>query len=147
MADTKERAADTKADRDRGEPAPEAKSQPVQQRPVDDHVRQQEATETRPDLDQPKIGEATPPDAAPTPPVERPRMAAPEQHKTVTVTCMIPNGMRLTLRGDDPVHKQEIILGHGSNAGVDAEFWNRWIEENRGYAPVVSGHISASKEN
>lgn len=148
MADTKERAADPKADRAKDEPAPEAKEQPVQQRPVDDHVRQQEAAETRPDLDQPKIGEVTTPEASSTPPVERiPTDDDPDRRKTVTVTCAIPNGMRLTLRGDDPAKKQEIILGHGSNAGVDAEYWNAWLEENREYAPVVSGHISASEEH
>lgn len=147
MADTKERAADPKADRAKDEPAPEAKAQPALTRPVDDHVRQQEAAGTRPDLDQQKIGEAATPEAAPTPPVEPIPTDDPDRRKTVTVTCAIPNGLRLTLRGDDPARKQEIVLGHGSNAGVDAEFWNRWLEENRGYAPVVSGHISASEEH
>lgn len=66
----------------------------------------------------------------------------------VIVGCKLPNGLEIhagetvvTLKG---ANASNIVGGHGLTE-VDAEFWAKWIESNKDFAPVAAGLIFANE--
>lgn len=97
--------------------------------------------------------------SAPKPEAKSPVKPAPAKPKTVTVHCAIKNGFVMSFMGGpaaatiesltipSDVHKNFTIkLKYGSNPGIDAEKWDRWLSENAEYPAVVSCHIFATED-
>ncbi|WP_048996416.1 hypothetical protein [Burkholderia multivorans] len=68
----------------------------------------------------------------------------------VTVGCKLPNGLhievngkRVTLNGSN---SSNVIGGHGLTQ-VDAEFFAKWLEDHKDYAPVKAGLIFAHEKS
>lgn len=73
-----------------------------------------------------------------------------EKRPTVTVTCAVPNG--ITMRMHSIGEGKPWQLGHtevlkpGPNPGLDKEFVEAWLEENKNLSVVVSKMIVAADE-
>jgi hypothetical protein len=78
-----------------------------------------------------------------------------KKRPTVNVTCSIPNGLRISLH---QVHKglmgaeSRVPLGDivelkaGANPGIDKEWFDAWLEENKNLSVVTSGQVTAADE-
>jgi len=66
---------------------------------------------------------------------------------TVTVGCKIPNGMILEVNKKQVLingsNSSLIIGGHGITEGVDKDFFEAWIAENKELSTVKGGFIFA----
>lgn len=67
----------------------------------------------------------------------------------VTVGCIYPNGLvlhlgkaQVTLNGSN---SSTVIGGHGLTE-VDAEFWDAWLERNKGLSFVRNGKVFAHEK-
>lgn len=69
---------------------------------------------------------------------------------TVVVQCNYPNGLILQLRES----KEQVTVngyqnativesGYGLTSGVDKDFWENWVSENKEYPVYTNGCISA----
>jgi hypothetical protein len=78
-----------------------------------------------------------------------------KKRPTVNVTCSIPNGLRISLH---QVHeglmgaKSQVPIGDivelkgGANPGIDKEWFDAWLEENKNLSVVTSGQVTAADE-
>src|SRR5580765_4797262 len=81
---------------------------------------------------------------------------------TVTVACKLPNGLHLELKGRPRVtvrgnavlvapppgtfNMPELAATYALTSGVDAEFWDAWLEQNREMDFVKRGFIFAHEK-
>lgn len=69
---------------------------------------------------------------------------------TVVVQCNYPNGMILQLKNGQQImvkgHINATIVenGFGLTDGVDSEFWDQWLAENKDFPVVKNGCILAN---
>lgn len=62
-----------------------------------------------------------------------------------------PTGKNVTIKG--PAHRLEmapsvpVIGGYGLTHGVDADFWSKWLEQNKESPLVTSGQIFANEKS
>lgn len=78
-----------------------------------------------------------------------------EERRTVRVSCVVPNGLVLQLVepfDDGTGFKQlrrvgpKVILAGGTITEVDGEFWDAWLEQNKGSSLVVDKHVQPYEE-
>lgn len=74
-----------------------------------------------------------------------------EQRKTVSVSCAVPNGVHLRLHEmrEGPLGiRTAVMVGNsvelrpGTNAGIDAEFFAKWLAQNAD-SDLVRGGVVA----
>lgn len=70
---------------------------------------------------------------------------------TVVVQCNYPNGVTLQLRGNPNTvvvkgYQNATIVegGYGLTDGVEKDFWDAWVAENKQYPIYTNGCISAN---
>ena len=70
---------------------------------------------------------------------------------TVVVQCNYPNGVTLQLKGNPNTvvvngYQNATIVegGYGLTDGVDKDFWDKWVEENKQYPIYTNGCIAAN---
>lgn len=78
-----------------------------------------------------------------------------DRRKTVNVTCSVQNGVQMRLH---QVHEglmgskmsvpigDLVVLKSGGNPGVDKEFFDAWLEENKTLSIVTAGMVTATEE-
>ena len=79
-----------------------------------------------------------------------------DERKTVTVHCALPSGIVLhvdELVRDHPLAMPgqlmarrktlTVVLRYGANEGIDAEFYNKWLEQNKDGPIVRSATVAA----
>lgn len=77
-----------------------------------------------------------------------------QKRPTVIVNCSVPNGVQLRLHGP-AVHEhapqlpagEGVMLRAGQNPGIDKEWFEAWLDENRNLSLVTEGLITAVDEN
>jgi hypothetical protein len=76
------------------------------------------------------------------------------RRKTVNVECSVPNGIVMQLHNLPQVKSagmefmvgDRVTLKGGGNPGVDKEFFDFWMEENKNLSVVEAGLITSTDE-
>lgn len=76
-----------------------------------------------------------------------------KKRKTVTVNCSVPNGVQIRLHSP-AVHDhapqlptgEGINLQQGQNTGIDKEWFEEWLAQNKSLSIVTTGAITWTDE-